>query len=175
MTQQIITQQLQQVIAPSAIKVTPNYIQLGQTFVRTIFMGTYPRFLNAGWFSPIINLDRVTDISIHVVPQDTASVLKQLRTQLAKLEVQLMEESAAGNVRNPVLETAIGDIESLRDKLQQGTERFFKVGIYLTIYANSLKELDDAEDKVNGILEAQLDIRHKPCNFAELLPRLQER
>ena len=158
MTQQIITQQFQQVIAPSAIKVQPNYIQLGQSYVRTIFVGTYPRFLNAGWFSPVINLDRVTDISMHVIPQDTAKVLKQLRTQLAKLESQLMEESAAGNVRNPVLETAIADIEALRDKLQQGTERFFQVGIYLTLYANSLKELDDAEEQVNGILESQLVI-----------------
>lgn len=156
MAQQIITQQFEQVIAPSALKISPNYIQLGETYVRTIFMGTYPRFLNAGWFSPIINLDRVTDISLHVVPQDTATVLKQLRIQLAKLEAQIMEENAAGNVRNPVLETAIGDIESLRDKLQLGTERFFRVGIYVTIYANSVKELDDAEEKVNGILEAQL-------------------
>ncbi|MGB0574544.1 MAG: molybdenum cofactor biosynthesis protein B [Alphaproteobacteria bacterium] len=30
-------------------------------------------------------------------------------------------------------------------------------------------------DAWNGILLSQLDIRHKPCNFAELLPRLQER
>ena len=156
MADQIITQQFEQVIAPSAVKVTPNYVQVGEKYVRTLFMGTYPRFLNAGWFSPIINLDRVLDISIFVVPQDTSDVLKQLRIQLAKLEAQMMEESAAGNVRNPILETAVGDIEVLRDKLQQGTERFFKVGIYVTVYATSIKELDENEEKINGILESQL-------------------
>ena len=30
------------------------------------------------------------------------------------------------------------------------------------------------KDGWDGILEAQLDIRHRPCNFAELLPRLRE-
>ncbi|HXV26658.1 MAG TPA: DUF87 domain-containing protein [Candidatus Paceibacterota bacterium] len=158
MAQQVITQQFEQLIAPSALKVSPNYLQLGEKYVRTIFMGTYPRFLNAGWFSPVINLDRVMDISVYVVPQDTSAVLKQLRIQLSRLEAQLMEESAAGNVRNPVLETAIGDIELLRDKLQQGTERFFQAGIYVTLYANSIKDLDDTEEKVKGILEAQLVI-----------------
>lgn len=156
MAQQIITQQFEQVLAPSAIKVTPSFIQIGEKFVRTIFMGTYPRFLNAGWFSPIINMDRILDTSIYVVPQDTSDVLKQLRIQLTRLEAQLIEEQSAGTVRNPVLETAIGDIETLRDKLQQGLERFFLVGIYVTMYANSAKELDETEEKIKGILEAQL-------------------
>lgn len=156
MAEQIITQDIEQILAPSAVQVTPNYLQIGEKYLRTLFMGTYPRFLNAGWFSPIINLDRVLDISIFVVPQDTSDVLKQLRIQLAKLEAQIMEESAAGNVRNPVLETAIGDIEALRDKLQQGTERFFQVGIYVTLYANSLKDLNENEEKIKGILESQL-------------------
>jgi molybdenum cofactor biosynthesis protein B len=30
------------------------------------------------------------------------------------------------------------------------------------------------KDGWDGILQAQLDIRHRPCNFAELLPRLRE-
>lgn len=45
-------------------------------------------------------------------------------------------------------------------------------GTYLFALPGSTGACRDAWD---GILEAQLDIRHKPCNFAELLPRLQER
>ena len=44
-------------------------------------------------------------------------------------------------------------------------------GTYLFALPGSTGACRDAWD---GILEAQLDIRHKPCNFAELLPRLQE-
>ena len=30
------------------------------------------------------------------------------------------------------------------------------------------------KDGWDGILKYQLDIRHKPCNFVEIMPRLQE-
>lgn len=143
-------------IAPSALQITPNHLQIGDKFVRTIFIATYPRFLNANWLSPIINLDRVFDVAVFVNPQPTATVLKQLRDQLARVQAQIMEEEAAGKVRNPILETAAQDIEALRDQLQQGTERFFQVGLYLTIYENSVKDLDETEGKFKSILDAQL-------------------
>ena len=44
-------------------------------------------------------------------------------------------------------------------------------GTYLFALPGSPGACKDAWD---NILKDQLDIRHKPCNFAELLPRLQE-
>jgi molybdenum cofactor biosynthesis protein B len=44
-------------------------------------------------------------------------------------------------------------------------------GTYLFALPGSPGACKDAWD---GILVYQLDIRHKPCNFAELLPRLKE-
>jgi len=151
-------------LAPSAFSVSPNHIQIGNQFARTILLATYPRYLHTNWFSPIINHDRVFDISIYINPKNTAQVLRQLRDQLARLEAEVMEESSSGKVRNPILETAIQDIESLRDKLQQGTDRFFELGIYITIYENSLRELDEAENKIKGMLEYQL-IFSRPATF----------
>jgi len=163
-TSQVEEQTLQDVLAPPAMKIDSNYIQIGERFVRTLFVSTYPRFLNANWLSPIVNLDEVFDIAIYIHPKDTATVLKQLRDQLARLEAQAIEESEKGKVRNPRLETAINDIESLRDSLQQGTEKFFSVGLYLSIYGDSVKELDELEGKLKGMLEAQL-IYLKPSTF----------
>ncbi len=151
-------------LAPSAFSVSPNHVQIGNQYSRTILVATYPRYLHTNWFSPIINLDRVFDISIYVSPRNTAQVLKQLRDQLARLEAEVMEESASGKVRNPILETAIQDIEALRDKLQQGTDRFFELGVYMTFYESSLKELDETESKLKGMLEYQL-IFSRPATF----------
>ncbi len=145
-------------LAPSAIKISPNFLQVGDKYARTIFIATYPRFLNANWLSPIVNLDKVLDVSIFVTPQSTATMLKQLRDQLTRVQSQLMEEESAGKVRNPMLETAVGDLESLRDSLQQGTERFFQVGLYVTMYENSLHDLDETEGKIKSILDGLLVI-----------------
>ncbi len=158
------TSGLPEIIAPAAMSVSSNNIQIGPKFARTIFLATYPRYLNTSWFSPIINLDRAFDISMFVHPKSTADLLKQLRDQLARLQAQAMEEAAKGKVRDPILETAMGDIEVLRDKLQQGTDKFFELGVYITIYENSIKELDDTENKIKGLLEYQL-IFAKPATF----------
>src|SRR3989344_1688482 len=158
------TKNIDSFLAPSAFSITPNHIQVGNQFARTIFLATYPRYLHTNLFSPIINLDRVFDIGIYVNPKNTAIILKQLRDQLARLEAQVMEESSTGKVRNPILETAIQDIESLRDQLQQGTDRFFELGVYITIYENSLHELDETENKIKGMLEYQL-IFSRPATF----------
>ncbi len=150
--------------APSAFSVSPNYLQIGDKYARTFFIATYPRFLHTSWFSPVINLDRSMDISLYIVPKNTTVVLRQLRDQLARLEAQTMEESAGGKVRNPILETAIQDIETLRDRLQQGIDRFFELGIYVTIYESSVRELDETEVKLRGMLEYQL-IYTRPATF----------
>ncbi len=166
--QQLKTMQpLPESIAPAAMSVSPNYIQIGPKFVRTIFLATYPRYLNTSWFSPVVNLDRALDISIFVHPKSTAEMLKQLRDQLARLQAQAMEEAAKGKVRDPVLETAMADIESLRDQLQQGTDKFFELGVYITIYEDSVKELDETENKIRGLLESQL-VFAKPATFRML-------
>lgn len=151
-------------LAPSAFSVAPNHIQVGNRYARTIFLATYPRYLHTNWFSPVINLDREFDVSIYVNPKNTAEILKKLRDQLARLEAQVMEESSSGKVRNPILETAIQDIETLRDQLQQGIDRFFELGIYITFYENSLRELDETEGKLRGMLEYQL-IFSRPATF----------
>jgi molybdenum cofactor biosynthesis protein B len=44
-------------------------------------------------------------------------------------------------------------------------------GTYLFALPGSPGAVKDGWD---GILKAQLDYRHKPCNFIEIMPRLEE-
>ncbi len=154
-------------IAPPAMEVDPNYIKLGDKFVKTIFLFTYPRYLATGWFSPIINLPDLLDIAIFIHPVDTAMALKQLRKKAAEVQAEIMEQEQKGMVRNPVLETAFQDIESLRDSLQQGQEHLFNVGVYLTIYADTLENLNKLEAQINSVLEAKL-IYAKAATFQQV-------
>lgn len=147
---------VQDLIAPSAVKITPNFLQIGTKLARTIFIFTYPRYLNTAWLSPVINLDRVLDLAIFVHPTDIGEVLKKLRKKLTEVESQIAIEREKGLVRDPVLDTARKDIEDLRDRLIQGTEKLFKFGLYITIYADTPKELNDIEEMIMGILEARL-------------------
>ncbi len=147
---------LHDVIAPSALKVSSNNIQLGKKFARTLFIVNYPRYLNVNWLSPIINFPKSVDISMFIHPTDTGALLKKLKKKLTQVESQIAVEQEKGKVRNPILETARNDIESLRDKLIQGTEKFFKYSLYITIYGDSLKQVDEVEDEIASLLDARM-------------------
>ncbi len=158
---------IKNVIAPAGLEVNPNYLKLGDKFVRTLFIFTYPRYLSSGWFDSIINLPNLLDISIFVHPVDTAMALRNLRKKTAQIEAQLLERQEKGLVRDPILETAFQDIEMLRDQLQQAQEKLFNVGVYIAIYADSLEELNKIEERLNSLFESQL-VYVKPAVFQQL-------
>lgn len=143
-------------IAPSAIEFSSNYVQIGEAFSRTLFVNAYPKFLSTGWFSPIVNIDFSMDIAMYVSPMETTVILKKLRDSAAQLNSQIRMEAENGQVRDPMKEAALENVESLRDGLQQGTERFFRFGLYITLYGNSKEELDENTRQLTAILESQM-------------------
>lgn len=160
------TLELRDVLAPSALQITPRELNLGDKVLRTFFVISYPRYLSDNWFSPVINLDKVFDISIFVHPIDTANVLKHFQKKVAEVQSQISEREDKGLVRDPMLDTAYENLEQLRDQLQQAQERLFDVGLYISIYADSKEELDKVESELKSMLEAQL-IYLKPALFQQ--------
>ena len=158
--------ELQDIIAPSALKISPKQLNLGEKIVRTFFVISYPRFLSESWFSPVINLDKVFNISIFIHPIDTAKVLRQFQKKVAEVQSQINAREKKGLVRDPILDTAYQDLESLRDNLQQAQEKLFDVGLYITLYGDSENELDKIESEIKSILESKL-IYVKPALFQQ--------
>jgi len=157
---------LQDIIAPSALEITSNHIKIGEKVARVLFVMSYPRFLASNWFSPVINLDKVFDISIFIHPIDTASVLRQLQKKVAEVQSQIHLKEEKGFIRDPILDTAFQDLEDLRDKLQQAQEKLFNVGVYLTVYADNEEELNQTETEIKSILESKL-VYVKPSLFQQ--------
>lgn len=159
--------QIKNIIAPSGVAITPGEIKLGSTFAKTLFVFSYPRYLSTGWFSPIVNYAELMDISIFVNPIDSSLALKQLRKKITQIEAQLGERAEKGLIRDPILETAQQDIESLRDGLQQAQENMFAVGVYITLYATTEEHLEKIESKITNMLESRL-VYVKPTTFQQM-------
>ena len=151
-------------IAPPAFKVSPSYLEIGDTFSKTIFVIAFPRLLSTNWFSPIINVDFPINISIFIHPVNTNKILKGLLKTTTQIQSRINLEAQSGKVRNPMLESAVQNTEELRTKLQEGTERFFRVGIYITIFGESVKELNKTQHAIRATLEAQM-VYIKPASF----------
>ncbi|OGZ10854.1 MAG: conjugal transfer protein TraC [Candidatus Lloydbacteria bacterium RIFCSPHIGHO2_02_FULL_51_22] len=158
--------ELRDVIAPAALKIEPKQLLLGEKIVRTFFVVSYPRNLSDNWLSPVVNLDKVFDISIFVHPVDTAGVLRKFQKKVAEVQSQISIREEKGLVRDPMLDTAYRDLESLRDKLQTAQEKLFDVGLYLSIYGDNEKEVDKTEQEIRTMLESKL-IFLRPALFKQ--------
>ena len=147
---------LRDLIAPSSLEFHSSYFRLGTKYGQTIYVYGYPRQLYTGWASPILNADEVLDVSMFIYPVETEIVMKNLRRKVTQLEADLTINNEKGKTRDPALEAALSDAEELRDQLQLGAEKFFRFGLYLTLYADSLDELNFVRSKVETMLGQQM-------------------
>jgi len=159
--------ELQDILAPSAVKVDQKSLKIGDKYMKTFFIVQYPKFLNMSWFSPIINLDKEFDISMHIEPIDTSYIVKKFEKKVAEIQSQINEREKSGKVRDPVLENAYVNLEDLRDQLLQATEKMFSVGVYISIYADSLGEIRKIENSIKSIMESSL-IYVRPASFQQI-------
>lgn len=147
---------LRDFIAPSSIELQSSYFRLGAKYGRTMYVYGYPRQIYTGWLSSIINIDEVLDISMFIYPVETQVVLNNLRKKVTQLEATMNIDAEKGKTRDPGLEAALSDAEELRDQLQIGAEKFFRYGLYVTLYADSLDELNFMQHKIETIFGQQL-------------------
>ncbi|HEX7259515.1 MAG TPA: DUF87 domain-containing protein [Candidatus Saccharimonadia bacterium] len=155
---------LRDLIAPPSFSIANDHIQIGTRYARTLYVYGYPREIFTGWLSPIINLDEVMDISLFIYPVESQVVLNNLKRKVGQMEATYAINQEKGRVRDPGLEAALMDAEELRDKLQVGEERFFRFGLYATVYADSMEELKDIQRKVEGIFGQSL-VYTKPASM----------
>ncbi|TXG75970.1 DUF87 domain-containing protein [Patescibacteria group bacterium] len=147
---------LRDFIAPSSLVFDNSHFQIGTRIARTFYVFGYPRQIFTGWLSSLVNLDEVLDMSIYVYPVESQVVLENLRKKVTQLEAGIQIDSEKGRVRDPGKQAAIIDAEEMRDKLQVGEERFFRFGLYFTIYASSMDELEFMTHKIESMLGQQL-------------------
>ena len=147
---------MRDLIAPPSLEIESAYLRLGKRFCKTIYVYGYPRQVFTGWLSPIINLDELIDISLFIYPVESQVVLTNLRKKVGQMEASFSINQEKGLVRDPGLEAAIQDAEELRDKLQVGEERFFRFGLYLTMYADTIEDLTQVTRKIEGIFGQSL-------------------
>ena len=105
------TASIKDLISPASIQVLPRYLKLGGSYVRTIFVINYPRYISVGWFVPILNLNSTFDVGMFFYPVRSSIILKQLKNKVGGIQAQIMSDAEKGAARDPLRETALHEIE----------------------------------------------------------------
>src|SRR3989339_1417137 len=144
------------IIAPASFEVKPTFLLLSGLYVRTLFIITYPRHIGLGWSAPLINLNKTFDVGMFFYPLKANIILKQLQKKVGIFEAKILGDAEKGAPRDPIAETALRDIESLRDALTQGIEHFFQFSFYVSIYGKSEQELEKYTEEVESLFGSKL-------------------
>lgn len=143
-------------VAPASFEITPDHVKVGGLHARTLFVLAYPRYISVGWFAPIINYNASLDIGMFFYPVESPVILKQLKNKVGVLQAQLTADAEKGAPRDPLRETALRDIEHLRDDITQGIEKFFQFALYVTLYADDEKSLDKLTEDIEALFGSRL-------------------
>lgn len=129
-----------------------SYLQLGDTFVRTLFISGYPFVATTGWLNMLINFNHNIDISYHIEQINPLLALPKLNRKITELESKKRTMIKSGKIIGSELTDPLGSAIELRDKIQRGQEKLFQVSIYMALTAHSLDELN----KLTTILETTM-------------------
>ena len=140
------------IIAPGALEVETDYIRIGTKFYRTLFTVINRRFVEINWLSTLINFDASLTVSMYIYPSDGKEILDDLRRKITEMEAELTTDIQRGRIVNPATQAKLEDALNLQADLVKGEERFFQMGLYMTISAESKDEMD----KVTKNLEAAM-------------------
>lgn len=143
-------------IAPSFVEEDFTNLKIDDKYYRTMYVVGYPRYVSANWLYPLITFDRPLYIAMYIYPTESKAVLDELRHKIAEMEATIETDMKAGKVVDPTVQVALDDALSLQAELAKGAERFFQFGLYVTIPADSLAELNEMSKQIDSVLSSLL-------------------
>ena len=147
---------IQDIISPEAIEVDFSFQKINNIYTRTLFVAGYPRTVPANWLSPLINFPHSLDISMHIFPVEVKKILDDLRRKITEMEAEISSDIKQGKLSNINTEIKLEDARSIQEQLAKGAERFYQFGLYITISAESIEELDKVTNQIRSMLGSLL-------------------
>jgi type IV secretory pathway VirB4 component len=147
---------IKDIIAPSFVEVDFNSIKIDEKYYRTLYVVAYPRYVSANWLYSLITFDHPLYISMYIYPTESKAVLEELKRKIAEMEATIEGQIKSGKVVDPSIQVALDDALSLQAELAKGAERFFQFGLYITIPADTLEELNNLTKEIDSSLSSLL-------------------
>ncbi len=168
------------IIAPPVVEVDFDFLKIGNYYFRTFFIAGYPRFVSANWLEPLISFNHTLDIAMYIYPTRSEEVLENLKRKVGEMEATIQSDMKRGRVIEPSIQVALEDALALQQELAKGAQRFFQFGLYVTIPAKSLEDLNKASKQVEATLASLLIVTKRAVlqmeeGFKTTLPMGQDR
>lgn len=139
-------------LAPALMDVDFSYLRINNRYYRSFFVSGYPRYVSPNWLEPLINFEHSLSVAMFIYPSQSNNVLDNLKRKIAEMEATIQTDIERGRAVNPAVQVALDDARALQEQLVKGAERFFRLGLYLTVAAPTKEELGNVSKLVESTL-----------------------
>lgn len=143
-------------LRPSKVTFHPDHTVVGDEYVRVLQVHDYPARLPTGFLTTLLTVPARVDVSLHVAPIAQDMALTMLRQEVVRLEVERLGKVEKGSVDTLALQHQLEVFEGIRNALTRQEERLFRTGLYISVRADTLEELNTLTSQVQGTLRGRM-------------------
>ena len=153
-------------IAPAYINLSnPKYIEIDNFFYGGLIVTNYYREQNDILLKTLLNTNINMNISIFYEKQDQYKTIKDLTYHIGNVGTDITEK----NKNREDIDIAIytyNDAKYIRKEMQVNGEELYFLYIYVTVFADNVKELNFYLNSIEGLMQSR-GMQTKRANFRE--------
>ncbi len=153
--------------SPDAVEVGGRSVRVGDDYSAALAVTGYPAEVGPGWLEPLLSYPGRVDVSLHIEPVPPVVASQRLRKQRGRFEASRRQTATKGRLDDPELDAAAADAADLASRVARGEARLFRLGLYLTVHADTEPELTDRLTEVKA-LAASLLLDVAPATWRQL-------
>src|SRR5690348_9663677 len=142
--------------APDAVEVAGRSVRVGDGYSAALAVAGYPAEVGPGWLEPLLSYPGRIDVSLHIEPVPPVVASQRLRKQRGRFEASRRQTATKGRLDDPELDATAADAADLASRVARGEARLFRLGLYLTVHADTEAELTDRLTEVKALASSLL-------------------
>ncbi|GLZ02386.1 DUF87 domain-containing protein [Actinoplanes sp. NBRC 103695] len=142
--------------SPDAVEVGGRSVRVGDDYSAALAVTGYPAEVGPGWLEPLLSYPGRVDVSLHIEPVPAVVASQRLRKQRGRFEASRRQTATKGRLDDPELDAAAADAADLASRVARGEARLFRLGLYLTVHADTEAELADRLTEVRALASSLL-------------------
>lgn len=151
------------IIGPASMEVKKDYIKLGDTYARVLFLDNLPTFLSTNILPELtdVSCNMLLSVFYESIPQDKA--MKIIRNQIVNINSNVIDAQKkatksgySADLISPDLLRAQMESNRILSDMTKRNQKLFLTTIVITHFAESLDELDKQTQSINTVASKHL-------------------
>ncbi|MFH1125778.1 MAG: ATP-binding protein [Candidatus Altiarchaeota archaeon] len=156
--------------SPSTIIQKPTEVEI-EKHHQIIAAINYPRVVDPGWLTRLIEMNLDFDLSMHISPYSVATIVSMLENELKKQKTDIYALESEGKIVPQALIQQHEDTQALLQLIQEGSEKMFDMSLYIDAKGFSEEDMEKTSKVIRNTMNSLMIVPKIPSY--QMLPGLK--